>query len=142
MSVRFAVAGFAAALVLAGCGGSGGGGGPDDAVKAYLEALANNDGERACDLLTIDARAELVQDAGTTDCPALVDQFNQFLGGDADRLKDADVSGGSDDGNSTAVTATLDGRNVEVDLEKVDGEWRVDTGGVATLLLGIENESG
>lgn len=87
------VCAFAAALLLGGCGGSdeGNAGEPADAANAYLTAIADNEGQRACDLLTVDARAQIAEVGGSSDCPALVDTFNTFLGGDAERLKDAEV---------------------------------------------------
>lgn len=125
-------------LVLGGCGG-GDGSHPSGAVKAYLNALADNDGQKACDLLTLSARTTLVEEAGDIDCPGLAKQFHRFLGADAGRLKDVQVSDGDETGDSTTVTATLKGRSVDVQLERVDGKWRVNTGDVANKLLGISS---
>jgi hypothetical protein len=119
---------------VAGCGGSSGG--PEQAVMDYLRALADNDGRKACDLLTVEARALLVAEAGTTDCPALVDEFHSVLGGDAERLKSAEVSGGDANADSTTVTVTLERRSVDVDVQKVGGSWRLNSS-VANYLLGI-----
>jgi hypothetical protein len=123
-------------LVLAACGGAAGSQ-PGDAVKAYLSALADNDGPKACDLLTASARASLVEESGDADCPAFVDRLHLSLGADAARLKDVEVSEEDVNGDSTTVIAELDGRPAEVALERVDGEWRIETGSVANELLGL-----
>jgi hypothetical protein len=57
-----------------------------------------------------------------------------------DRLKDAEVEteDDSDDGASATVDVSLDGRTVEVEVERADDEWRLASTDVANDLLGLE----
>jgi hypothetical protein len=129
---------LASALALVACGGgSSGGGEPEDAIDRYLTALADNQGQTACDLLTVQARAQIVEEAANTDCPALVDSFHTFLGGDAERLKKANVGNVSMSGDEATASVELEGETVQVDLRRVSGEWRIDTFGFARSLLGV-----
>ena len=133
----------AAALVVAvvaACGGGDDGGKPAAAVRSYLSALASNDGRKACDLLTLQTREAVAESAGSTDCPALVDQLNRFLGADAARLNDATTHLDSTSDDRAVVTISLDGHNVRVELERVDGKWRLATEDVATRLLGLRTK--
>lgn len=101
------VCAFAAALLLGGCGGSdeGNAGEPADAANAYLTAIADNEGQRACDLLTVDARAQI-----------------------------ADVGG-----DTATASVELEGKAVEVELQRVGDEWRIDTFGFAGSLLRLDS---
>jgi hypothetical protein len=132
-----------AVLALAGCGGGGSDepSNPEATVQAYLNALADNEGEEACGFLTPDIRRQIVEQAGSPSCPEAVADFNEFLGEDADLLKDAVVDdvvvrGDSASANVTGVVAD----SVEVELERIDGEWRIATFGFANQLLGIDQE--
>jgi hypothetical protein len=127
---------LAAAVAVLGCGPEEAG--PAEAIDAYLTALATNEGQKACDLLTVEARAQLVEDAGNTDCPALVDTFHTFLRGDAERLKDADVGTVSATGDEATALVALEGHTTQVSLRRVTGEWRIHTFGFATSLLGAD----
>jgi len=135
------VCAFAAALLLGGCGGNHerNAGEPADAVNAYLTAVADNEGQQACDLLTVDARAQIAEVAGSSDCPALVDTFNTFLGGDAERLKSAEVKNVSVEGDTATAFVELEGKAVKVELQRVGDEWRIDTFGFAGSLLGLDS---
>jgi hypothetical protein len=133
------VCALAAVALLGGCGGSdeGGAGEPADAISAYLTAVADNEGQRACDLLTVKARAQIVEVGGNSDCPALVDTFHTFLGADAERLKGAEVKDVSIDGDMARASVELEGQTAEVELKRVGDEWRIDTFGFAGSLLGV-----
>jgi hypothetical protein len=134
-----AVCVLAGAIALASCGGGGGSGGehPGDAIHAYLAAVADDKAQQACDLLTVEARAKVVEVGGSTDCPALVETFHQFLGGDAGRLKDAEVSNVSVNGDNASASVTLDDKTIRVELKQVEGDWRIDTFPFAGSLLGV-----
>jgi len=102
-------------------------------VKSYLAALADGDGERACDQLTGNAQRELIAglaeglpEAGVMTCEEAVEKMSGIVGPDeADLLSDAEVE------------VTLDGdrgkaRPVEgtdtIDIVKSDGRWLIDGG--------------
>ncbi|MGH3029197.1 MAG: hypothetical protein ACRDNE_00245 [Gaiellaceae bacterium] len=135
---RLAILVGALALGVSACGGSDESSDPESSIRSYLSALADNDGETACDALTLDVRQRLVEQAGSTDCPALVDQFHEFLGSDAERLKDAEISNVSESGNEASADVSLAGETANVQLVEVEGGWRIDTFGFANQLLGLE----
>jgi hypothetical protein len=55
------------ALAASACGGSGGGGSPGAVVSSYLSGVADNNGQKACDLLTLQARAAVLSTVNTID---------------------------------------------------------------------------
>jgi hypothetical protein len=102
-------------------------------VKTYLSALADGDGERACDQLKGSAQRELIAglaetlpEAGVLTCAEAVEKMSGLLGPDeAGLISDAEVE------------VTLDGdrgkaRPVEgtdtIDVVKSDGRWLIDGG--------------
>jgi hypothetical protein len=131
---HFSLVAIAAAMLMSvGCGGTGASSSADRVVNSYLTALADGDGETACNALTIDVRSEI-----GVDCVTQVERFTDFLANDADRLKGANVSDPeSQDDSSATVMVSLDGQSVDVELVRVDEEWRIATGRVANRLLGI-----
>jgi hypothetical protein len=110
-------------------GGGGGGGGQDDdeqieeAVKDFYSAIGEADGDKACDLLTEDAKDEVERDDDKP-CEDSVDEgsfteeqqeeFNQI------EVKNIEVNG--DEATAEAESAST---TQEVDLEKVDDEWKI-----------------
>lgn len=125
---------------LVGCGSSHSAG-PDGAVRGYLNAIASDNGRKACDLLTIDARAEIVSTADTADCPKLVDEIDGFLGSDAGRLKNTTLAVTSQSDTAATVTAALDGHRLPVSLTRQDGSWRIATTEIVNTLIGIPRGS-
>jgi hypothetical protein len=125
-------------------------------VTGFLNALADNNGQAACDLLTPNARLHIVVSA---DCKTRVAEF--FLSrcppraicgftsirADEALLKDAKVSGESTEGSQilggrpvrgpTTVIVTLHGRSARAPVVKINGKWRLDSANVAAHLLGI-----
>jgi hypothetical protein len=106
----------------AGCGPFGSG--PEDAVKDFSEAVADGDGEKACDLVT-DEYAE--QEFGGDECEEQVEQFGeQASDEDKDKLRDVEVSDVEEDGDKATAKVKIEGEDEdEVELEKVDGDWKI-----------------
>lgn len=115
------------ALIGAGCGGSQ----PDEAVRGYFEAIVEGDGERACDQLSEELRADIdgspaVEGAGRScaDVMRLAAGLNPALSTrDVEELE-IEVE---EDGDR--ATATLQNPLVERDetlaLVKEDGDWKI-----------------
>lgn len=134
--MRKALGVLALLLSLVACGGDSADS-PEQAVERYLAAIADGDGEKACELLTLRVRAEVSGAAGSRNCPAGVDELRTSLGEDAQRVKDTDVQLTVENERSAEVDATLAGRSVDIDLVKIDDAWRLDTLRLVHRLLGI-----
>lgn len=123
------------AIAAAGCGGDddddGGGDDPQaaaDATRAYLTAYGDGDGAAACSHLTEGAQqaleASAAQQGANADCAEILGsggpQTAEFLKPLIDGIDSEDAS---IDGDTAEVT--IEGANVPVTLENVDGEWLV-----------------
>jgi hypothetical protein len=114
-----------------GCGGSGDD--PEAVVKDFLSAIAEGDGDKACDQLTGDARREFLAGVGKENCDDAAELVSGALSDDEkDKLKDAKLSSkSSDDGGDTldpgddadAIVHVEGGEDVP--LEKVDGDYKI-----------------
>lgn len=117
-------------LVLAGCGGSAT---PEDVVRDLYGAVAEKDGERACDLVTVQARQLLDvppdpdPQVSRAACVEIVSR------GTSDHLQgveliDAETTGEQDTSASVDADINSDGEELSItfDLIKVDDEWLVD----------------
>jgi hypothetical protein len=129
---RAASAAAVAVLALAGCGGDGDA--PpdaeqvDSAVAGYAHAFGGGDGDRACELLTPDAREAFVKRVssvvGTTDCAEAMTKLQSFAGPNVTGpFEDATVSEVEVDGDRATANLVAGGHTEKVTLEKVDGEW-------------------
>ena len=133
---------------LSGCGGgsgassTGGSGSPASAVSSYLAAFAAGNGKAVCDALTLKARAAVDSAGGSVNCPALVARAHQFLGSDASRLTSAKVSEETSTNSTATMIASLDGHNVPVRLQRIAGQWRIDTTGITNQLLAAPSTAG
>ncbi|HET6494689.1 MAG TPA: hypothetical protein VFH61_04885 [Thermoleophilia bacterium] len=122
----------AALLALAGCGSDEDN--VSDAVTTYYDALADGDGEKACDQLSGNGTRELVAFAneqlpelGTLDCASIVEQFSGLIGEDERNiLRDAEVTDVEIDGDE--ATAQIEGATASPVLVKSDGDWLIDSG--------------
>jgi hypothetical protein len=79
----------------------------------------------------------MLTESGTSDCNEVMNALHSILGVDAGRLKNAGVATVSQSGGSATVQASLDGHTVNVDLQNVDGGWRLSTERVVHKLLGL-----
>jgi hypothetical protein len=140
LGIALAVAALAAAT---GCGGDDDGGSDRaarptgekgrvlDAVAAYGKAIADEDADAACDVLTDKARDAASQAVpGTTTCEAAHRQIMAILK-DEDRKKFGDQLGGD-----TELSVQISGETAQafrppntaqsLPLRRVDGEWKLD----------------
>jgi hypothetical protein len=119
-------------LALMGCGGG------DDkppgekeagaAVTAYAHAFGSGDGDKACALLTPDARAAFVKRVsslvGTTDCAEAMAKLQTFAGPNVTGpFEDATVSDVKVDGDKATASLVAGGHTEEVTLELQSGDW-------------------
>jgi hypothetical protein len=118
---------LALALAAGGCGDDEGGDSEEDRVKSavsdYAKALADGDQERACGLLTEEARAEVERDAGRR-CPEFVSELAGF--GVREELSGAEASDVSVNGiEARASVKGVGGVDLEVDLAKEGDDWKI-----------------
>jgi ketosteroid isomerase-like protein len=142
-----AVLATAAALALgaAACGGSDDDGGDSSGgsdrqqaratVETLYAAIADGDAERVCEQLNEDARRQLEQGGLGGKSDSCVDSFQKFLddaeeAGGLDltlkaKVKDVEVTGDK----AVARVSFGRGRDGDIPLEKVDGEWKLEAAG-------------
>jgi hypothetical protein len=146
--LQLRAAAFATAATLAfgatACGGSdddsGGGGSDEQQARATVErlyaAIADGDAKRVCDQLNEKAQRQLEQGGLGGKSGSCVDSFQQFLD-EAEKagglnltlkakVKSVEVTG---DTAVAKVSFGGGGRNGEIPLEKVDGEWKLEAAG-------------
>lgn len=117
------------ALMLIGPTGCGGGGDPTEVVRDYYEALAQRDGEAACELLTPSAQTEFIAESdGDGTCA----EAQTYPEGDADleRLMGIEVSEAQTRGDSAEVSVSIPDED-DVDtgvmlLARTDDGWRIE----------------
>jgi hypothetical protein len=123
-----------AALAAAGCGGSGGGGDDEsqvkDALTNYTKAVADRDGDKACGLLTKDARTQietLAKTMGTKNCADTLESVTKGASSsDLDKLGDIEITTVTVDGDKATAKAKIAGEpETTANLIKEDGDWKV-----------------
>jgi hypothetical protein len=136
----------ATALAVGGCGGDddeGGGstgGGQEEQVRAavhgYLTAVAEGDGDAACELLSAASRATVERLAEQVDAEGCVEAFENAVAQaevdpDAARevLDGLEIADVDIDGDRATVSIRRDGAEESGALVREDGAWRVDIGG-------------
>jgi len=112
--------------LLSGCGGSDS---PEDVTRDFLQAMADGDGEGACDLLTGDAKRQMLA-AGALigerggGCPGTIEGIAETLDeGELAKLRDAEVEEAEVNGERATVKVKDADR---ARLRKIEGEWRID----------------
>ena len=99
------------------------------AVKAYVDAFAAGDGEKACEHLTEAAQQAVVAAAGkvgASSCPAVFEQTLNLGGRKVKsvagkiRVRKIDLNG-----DGARVTLRAAGQDSVADLQKVDGKWKI-----------------
>jgi ketosteroid isomerase-like protein len=126
------LAALAASTLLAACGTSD----SDrikDAVRNYIQAVLDDNGKAACDLLTPDAAKSFVdkvkQVTGTTDCATAFKKEAATLKDDEKAVyRSAVLQGVTVNGDSALVTVQFTGVKKDISLRKVSGDWRISTG--------------
>lgn len=130
---RMAVAALAAGVLLVGCGAADEEDNAAKPVKAYLNALAEGDGARACEQLTGRAQRELIAgladtlpEAGVLTCEEAVEQISGIVGPDeADMLSNAEIKVTLD--GDRAKARVVEGTDT-VDVVKFEDGWLIDGG--------------
>jgi Domain of unknown function (DUF4878) len=121
-----------AALVLlaAGCGG---GSGPDETVRAYLDAIVDQNGERACRQLTAELRRDIESSAAArasgrscADVMALAAGLNPGLS--SKEVEDLEIDVKEDGDRATATFENpLSRREETIDLLRSNDDWKIST---------------
>jgi hypothetical protein len=135
---RSALTAGAVAVVVAGAllGGCGGGDRLSDseavraAVGGFSKALGTGDGSAACELLTTQARDDLVKRAaslgGTRDCPTAIAKLHDAAGAEVNAaFSSATVADVKVMGETATARLIASGHPAPVSLAKQDGEWRL-----------------
>ncbi|HEX6493189.1 MAG TPA: hypothetical protein VF112_06730 [Candidatus Dormibacteraeota bacterium] len=127
-----ALAAVAAASLLGGCGQSD----SDkikDAVRNYIQAVLDDNGKAACDLLTADAAKQFVEkvkdQVKSTDCATAFKTEAGTLKDDEKAVyRSAVLKGVTINGDKALVTVQFTGVNKDISLEKMNGDWKISTG--------------
>jgi hypothetical protein len=130
----------AAAMAATGCGGGGADSSPAGAVRAYNDAVADGDGERACGHLDAAAQEELrqsTQGQARQSCEQAIEVLSDFYD-DAtkERLRDARVTASAEGDRAAARLSSPAGfggpdREQTLELRRTDGEWKIVSLGLA-----------
>lgn len=121
---------IAAALLVAGCGGSG----PGDkekietTVRDYFTAFSDSDPAKACDQLVPEARDALAKAARVKDCPAALARALQRP--DVKRygpaLRNVKVLSVEISGDTATAKVRAIGSTTSVPLRKEGGAWKIE----------------
>jgi hypothetical protein len=135
---------LALALGGAACGGSDDDGGASDeqqaraTVERLYAAIADGDAKRVCAQLNEKAQRQLEQGGLGGKSDSCVDSFQQFLdeaekAGGLDLTLKAKVESVEVTGDTAVAKVSFGGggRNGEIPLEKVDGEWKLEAAGAS-----------
>jgi len=128
----FALAVLAAGSCLAACGQSD----QDkikDAVRNYIQAVLDDNGKAACDLLTADAAKAFVDkvkaQVKTTDCATAFKTEAGTLKDDEKAVyRSAVLKGVTINNDKAIVTVQFTGVSKDISLQKVNGDWKISTG--------------
>jgi Domain of unknown function (DUF4878) len=117
--------------VLAGCGAS-----EEEQVRStttdFVEAIVEGDGDRACDLMTGQARRDALAAAAFTGgdgCSGVMGSLRElFDDGELRALREFEIESVRIEGDRAEVTASesFDDEDEPTVLRKVEGEWLVD----------------
>ena len=98
------------------------------AIVDFGEAVADGDGDAACELLTEDAQEEITAGAQGQDCEDII----EFVGGaldddDKDELRDLEPEDVEVDGDTATATIPelTEGGEEEIELVQEDGDWKI-----------------
>lgn len=97
---------------------------PEQAVEDFAAAVADADHQAICD--AFDPELVRSMEQGGQDCAEAMEDNWEEMDIPADASVDVRDSEISADGTSATVTVrNQDGRDEEIDLEKVDGDWKI-----------------
>jgi hypothetical protein len=143
--IRSTVPAVALVLSVSACGDDGTSGSPADAVRSYNAAVADGDGERACERLDGTAQDELRESAQGSirgSCEKVVEALAAFYDeATKERLRDAKVKAEPQGDRATATfsaPAALGGpaREQAYELRRVDDSWKIASLGLTPDGLG------
>ena len=131
-SLALALAGVASAGLCAGCGQSD----TDkikDTVRNYIQAVLDDDGKGACNLLTSEAARQFVDKVKaqlkTSDCATAFKTEAGTLNDDEKAVyRSAVLKGVTVTGDKAVVTVQFTGASKDIALQKVGGDWKISTG--------------
>jgi len=130
------VVAFAVLVLVVPAAGCGNGGGGDleqaqQAVRDYVVAIADGDGDRACARMSEAAQAQLVDEIAEQEPRAGIDSCEQAVGRVSEQLSAQDRAALRDPqvdvtlNRDKAVASVEDGPS-DVTVVKVDGRWLID----------------
>ncbi len=133
------------ALGAAACGGSdddSSGGSDQEQARATVEnlyaAIADGDAEKVCDQMNEAAQKQMAAGGLGTKSKSCAEAFQKFLdqaekAGGLDLTLKAKVKSVKVTGDTAVATVNFGskGRNGEIPLEKVDGEWKLEAAGAS-----------
>jgi hypothetical protein len=119
------------AMVATGCGGSSDKDKIRSTVQTYVDGLAEKDGRKVCDQLTLAVQAQVKQRSQAKDCATAIDRFEASATGKAvaPAFKTAKIKSVTAKGSTAAVTVTVkvggSGTDTTIPLQKVNGKWKI-----------------
>lgn len=124
------------AMFTGGCGGKSDEDRARATVKAYIGAVADGDGKKACDLLTGSGKRELVTavnenlpEVGTIECDQVIERMSSLFGSDElDQIKRTKLNVAIHGNTGEAIAAQPDASTRPILLEKVGGDWKLSGG--------------
>jgi hypothetical protein len=98
------------------------------AIVDFGEAVADGDGDAACELLTEDAQDQITEGAQGQDCEDLIEFVSgQLEDDDKDELRDIEPEDVEVDGDTATATIpeVVEGGEEEIELVREDGDWLI-----------------
>jgi hypothetical protein len=99
-------------------------GDPDVAAtfQEFADAVADGDGDAACDVLSDDAAEQFAEGQQATDCEAAVEGFDEDLQDDFGDIEPDEIEV---DGDRATVTGEAGDVELDLELERQDGDWQI-----------------
>lgn len=123
---------LAGALVAAGCGGDDGGStvesgaSPEEVVDSFYGAVADNDAEAACALVTEETAQQAADQEDADSCEEATSFGDGASLAESIEVGDAEIDG---DKATVEVSSSAQEGTGTVDLVQEDGEWKIDLAG-------------
>jgi hypothetical protein len=100
-----------------------------EAIDGYFEAVADKDGDRACNLLTDAGKDRLVQESraiqGPTECSPAAVAYADLYGTRVKNVSVKEIVVRGDTASASVEFPDL-GSTENYELRRVDGEWKID----------------